>query len=107
MNLLLGGFVEAWGKGLGAWQALAGMGDAGLSDPGAGRAATTAPIEAMAKAFDPARQQGAGEADSQAAGMSWSVASALERANRMIPGSRRESNSATGIVSGVLLPASK
>jgi hypothetical protein len=75
-NLLLGGVVEAWGKGLAAWQALAGMGDAGLSDPGAGLAATTAPIEAMAKAFDSARQQGAGEADSQAAGMSPALAKA-------------------------------
>jgi hypothetical protein len=68
-NLLLGGVVEAWGKGLAAWQALAGMGDAGL-------AATTAPIEAMATAFDSARQQGAGEADSQAAGMSPALAKA-------------------------------
>lgn len=59
---LLGGFAEAWGKGLQAWQAAAGMGDVGQSDPCAARSAMMGRMEAVAKAFDADRRWAASDA---------------------------------------------
>ncbi len=52
MEQLLGGFAEAWGRGLQAWQAAAGMGDLGQSDRRAARAAFMGRMETVVKAFD-------------------------------------------------------
>jgi len=80
---LLGGFAEAWGKGLQAWQTVAGMGDLGQIDPYAARSAMMGRMEAVAKAFDADRRRGASDASGRAenrsaelAGMSPALAEA-------------------------------
>jgi len=80
---LLGSFAEAWGRGLQAWQAVAGMGELGQSDPGAVRSALMGRMEAVLKAVDADRRQGASDASGGAensgaklAGMSPALAEA-------------------------------
>jgi hypothetical protein len=77
---LLGGFAEAWGRGLQAWQAAAGMDDLGQSDPFAVRSALMGRMEAVAKAFDADRRRdssgGAENPGAELAGMSPALAEA-------------------------------